>query len=272
MGRGREIIVANNDVVIEADVIETKPVTKKGGRKRHALSYEADPITNKMPYRLHAEQKAEMKARVGRVKGQKSVAPDKWIEIINYYLNGHTGRETCQKYGVGEKALYYQLGRRNVTKIAQEKEELTEEDIAELDREPALKDRIKAELNVARDNFELTAKANQRDIQPLSAIENEVFRLKIYDEVLPILKEKNPILAKNLSVISAKIMTRANALLDTDLTPRELNDIATALQKINDVLQIIPKTQPLIAQQFNINNKQEKDIESKDVNIKVEFI
>lgn len=76
-----------------------------------------------------------------------------------------------------------------------------------------------------------------------------------------------------MSALSAKVLVRANALLDTDdLSPRDLNEVASALSKINDILQIIPKTQPLIAQQFNIGSKESKETTIKDVDIKIEFI
>lgn len=206
----------------------------------------------------------------GKPLGTRHISPKKWVEILQYYINGHSVKETLEKYRVGQQAFFYQLKKRNIHKIIEDERDLTPEDMAELDKEPALKDKISAELKGTQDRFNAITQANKENI--VTDIANEALRLKIYDEVLPILKEKNPILAKNLSAISAKVMIRANALLDTDLSPRDLNDVASALAKINDVLQIIPKTQPLIAQQFNIGAKQDKEITIKDVDIKVEFI
>lgn len=206
----------------------------------------------------------------GKKLGQKHITPKKWVEIMQYYISGHSVVETCEKYHVPQQTLFYQLKKRDLKKFPDK--ELTDEDIAELDKEPEFADRIREELAGAKKRFETMTTANKEEIGTIETIANEATRLKIYDEVLPILKEKNPILAKNLSAISAKVMLRANTLLDQDLTPRDLRDVASALACINDILQIIPKTQPLIAQQFNIGAKQEEKTTPKNVDIKVEFV
>lgn len=240
---------------IEANIISDNP-QPKGSKKKTATSKVVEYNVGKPK---------------GKPRGTKHLPAKKWVEIVQYYISGHSTRETLEKYRISEKALFYQLNKRNIHKIIKDERELTADDLAELDKEPEFKDKLNAELKGTQERFEQTIQANKGDIISTD-IANEAMRLKIYDEVLPILKEKNPILAKNLSAISAKVMIRANALLDKDLTPRELNDVATALSKINDVLQIIPKTQPLIAQQFNIGAKQDKEVTIKDVDIKVEFI
>lgn len=100
--------------------------------------------------------------------------------------------------------------------------------------------------------------------------------LNVYDEVLDILRSKNPILAKNISALVAKVMVRANEMLDkSDMTSRELKDVTDSLEKINNIMQIIPKTQPMIAQQINIDTKekQTKDfMEKQNIKVNVEFI
>lgn len=237
---------------IEANIIEENVETKKKMNRPSGIEYKATKPK-------------------GKPLGTRHISPKKWVEIVQYYISGHSTKETLEKYRVSEKALFYQLNKRNIHKIIKDERELTADDLAELDKEPAFKDKLNAELKGTQERFAQTIQANKENIVP-NDIANEAMRLKIYDEVLPILKEKNPILAKNLSAISAKVMIRANALLDTDLSPRDLNDVATALAKINDILQIIPKTQPLIAQQFNIGGKQDKEVTIKDVDIKVEFI
>lgn len=109
----------------------------------------------------------------------------------------------------------------------------------------------------------------------LDKVETEDIKLhfKVYDEVLNILKDKNPVLAKNLSALVGKIMLKANDILDDPkIKSHDLNNVANALCKVNDIMQIIPKTQPLIAQQFNIGNNTNQAQVKKDFDVKVKFI
>lgn len=99
----------------------------------------------------------------------------------------------------------------------------------------------------------------------------------IQQEIIEIVRAKNPEFARSLQVISAKVIKKTNELLDTEInTTRELKDVTAIMKDINDTLQVIPKPAS-INQQINIETKQakEKDVENQVKNpiiIDVKFI
>lgn len=103
-----------------------------------------------------------------------------------------------------------------------------------------------------------------QEIIPTSGNQPKVFanfnnQIKTYDDVLDVVSSTNVRLAKTLSALVGKVMIRANELLDErDLSPKDMSFVVSCLHKANDIMQVIPKTQPLIAQQFNINNQELK--------------
>ena len=75
------------------------------------------------------------------------------------------------------------------------------------------------------------------------------------DEVLSIIKDKNPQFARAIQGLGAKLINRTRELLDAPtITAGDINNLASAVSKVNDTLGVFPKA-PSIAQQFNFNQK-----------------
>lgn len=94
----------------------------------------------------------------------------------------------------------------------------------------------------------------------------------VVNEVIEIIKQKNPIFANNFNVIFHKVMQESNKLLDKGITEaKDLKNITSAMKDINDTLQIVPKP-PAIAQQININKDKILNEEEQKFNISVSFV
>lgn len=94
----------------------------------------------------------------------------------------------------------------------------------------------------------------------------------VVNEVIEIIKQKNPIFANNFNVIFHKVMQESNKLLDKGITEaKDLKNITSAMKDINDTLQVIPKP-PAIAQQININKDKILNEEEQKLNISVSFV
>lgn len=79
------------------------------------------------------------------------------------------------------------------------------------------------------------------------------------DEVLNIIKDKNPQFARAIQGLGAKLINRTRELLDAPtITAGDINNLASAVSKVNDTLGVFPKA-PSIAQQFNFNQKGDND-------------
>lgn len=81
----------------------------------------------------------------------------------------------------------------------------------------------------------------------------------VLNEVIEIIKAKNPVFAKTLQSFSSKLLMKAFELLDKTDKPSDLNHLAGVLEKVNNTLQVIPKP-PAIAQQFNIGKESEASV------------
>lgn len=98
----------------------------------------------------------------------------------------------------------------------------------------------------------------------------EHIRAKIREEVLDIVSKKNPVFAKTLQALASQLLNKSFEMLERSKTPGELNNIANIMQKVNETLQVIPKTpstQIAIQNNQNIQNnvgtdggKQKRDI------------
>lgn len=133
------------------------------------------------------------------------------------------------------------------------------------------KDRVSIGLKQLKDSaddlekqYKSGGQTPAQEIVPTSGNQPKVFanfnnQIKTYDDVLDVVSSTNVRLAKTLSALIGKVMIRANELLDErDLSPKDMSFVVSCLHKANDIMQVIPKTQPLIAQQFNINNQELK--------------
>ena len=88
----------------------------------------------------------------------------------------------------------------------------------------------------------------------------------IVNEVIEIVKKKNPQFANIFQNLSGKVLKISNDLLDNGITnTKDLKNITSAIKDINDTLQVIPKP-PAFAQQININK------DNNNINNNKEFV
>ena len=88
----------------------------------------------------------------------------------------------------------------------------------------------------------------------------------IVNEVIEIVKQKNPYFAYIFQDLSNKVLKISNDSLDNGITnTKDLKNITSAIKDINDTLQVIPKP-PALAQQININK------ENNNINNNKEFV
>ena len=96
--------------------------------------------------------------------------------------------------------------------------------------------------------------------------------VNLANEVIEIVREKNPQFAKGFQAISSLILKRSAELLQKEgVTSTDIANISKAMGNVNDTLGVIPKM-PTIAQQININGKgaeaNKKDNTRIDLDIK----
>ena len=107
----------------------------------------------------------------------------------------------------------------------------------------------------------------------ISEIENaHKNSVNLANEVIEIVREKNPQFAKGFQAISSLILKRSAELLQKDgVTSQDLTNVSRAMTNINQTLGVIPQM-PTIAQQININGKSteanKKDNTKIDLDIK----
>ena len=104
------------------------------------------------------------------------------------------------------------------------------------------------------------------DTQNNDLIECKNINTLIVNEVIEIVKQKNPYFAYIFQDLSNKILHICNDLLDNGITnTKDLKNITSAIKDINDTLQVIPKP-PALAQQININK------DNNNINNNKEFV
>ena len=122
---------------------------------------------------------------------------------------------------------------------------------------------------------------NERDLQINEQLQNtqnkglidtQNINTLIVDEVIKIVKDKNPAFANVFQNVSAKVLHISNDLLDSGITDtKDLKNITSAMKDINDTLQVIPKP-PAFAQQININKEVNNNNKEFVKTIEVEII
>ena len=100
--------------------------------------------------------------------------------------------------------------------------------------------------------------------------------LALANEVIDIVKRKNPQFATAFQGLSAMMINKSKEILQGDkVTSSDINNIAGAMSKMNDTLGVFPKM-PTIAQQFNFNDKKQDNInenkEPKIIDVNLNFI
>lgn len=106
------------------------------------------------------------------------------------------------------------------------------------------------------------------DLEIVTAQQNAI---NLANEVIEIVRDKNPQFAKGFQAISSLILKRSSEILQKeDITSQDIANISKAMGNVNDTLGVIPKM-PTIAQQFNFGGKNSgKDL--KPIDIKIDFI
>ena len=117
-------------------------------------------------------------------------------------------------------------------------------------------------------------KINERpkETQDTELIEYQSNNTLIVNEVIEIVKKKNPAFANIFQNLSGKILKISNDLLDSGITDtKDLKNITSAMKDINDTLQVIPKP-PAFAQQININKEVNNNNKEFVKTIEVEIV
>ena len=108
----------------------------------------------------------------------------------------------------------------------------------------------------------------------ISEIENaHKNSVNLANEVIEIVREKNPQFAKGFQAISSLILKRSAELLQKDgIRSQDLTNVSRAMSNINQTLGVIPQM-PTIAQQININGKStETNKQDKKIDLDIKFI
>ena len=108
----------------------------------------------------------------------------------------------------------------------------------------------------------------------ISEIENaHKNSVNLANEVIEIVREKNPQFAKGFQAISSLILKRSAELLQKDgVTSQDLTNVSRAMTNINQTLGVIPQM-PTIAQQININGKgAEANKQDKRIDLDIKFV
>ena len=117
-------------------------------------------------------------------------------------------------------------------------------------------------------------KINERpkETQDTELIEYQSNNTLIVNEVIEIVKKKNPAFANIFQNLSGKILKISNDLLESGITDtKDLKNITSAMKDINDTLQVIPKP-PALAQQININKEVNNNNKEFVKTIEVEIV
>lgn len=111
-----------------------------------------------------------------------------------------------------------------------------------------------------------------KETQNTELIEYQGNNTLIVNEVIEIVKKKNPQFANIFQNLSGKILKISNDLLDSGITDtKDLKNITSAMKDINDTLQVIPKP-PAFAQQININKEVNNNNKEFVKTIEVEIV
>lgn len=97
--------------------------------------------------------------------------------------------------------------------------------------------------------------------------------VNLANEVIEIVREKNPQFAKGFQAISSLILKRSAELLQKEeVTSQDLTNVSRAMSNINQTLGVIPQM-PTIAQQININGKgAEANKKDKTIDLDIKFV
>ena len=96
--------------------------------------------------------------------------------------------------------------------------------------------------------------------------------IELANEIIEIVKQKNPQFARGFQTLSALMIKRSSEILQKDeVSSSDIANISRAVSNMNDTLGVFPKA-PTIAQQFNIGGKVNDNKQKQPVDLKIEFV
>lgn len=196
-------------------------------------------------------------------------------EIITKYRTGqYKISELARTYGVDKSTISRFIKNNNVVVIQRAKNKATiEGDCSDLNQRNIKKLNINQRkldtLNqivkqTTKDVIVETTAPPIRDIQDLDNVKT--------DEIPESVKKETLEFAEGFKAVGLLILQKSIKLLQNEnVTAYELTSIAKATQIINDTLNIFPKA-PTIAQQININEKNNNDSKEKKIDLEIKFV
>ena len=184
-------------------------------------------------------------------------------KVISKYQTG--------QYGVNELARMYDIDKATISRFIK-KHNIKVNQLA--------KNAID-EINNGMNNFQtlidethLTSETNANkafvsDLPNISVVDNNI---NLMNEIVDIVREKNPQFAKGFQALSALMLKRSHEILNKDeITSSDISNISNSMSKMNDTLGVFPKM-PTIAQQFNIGkNDIVKNKQPEPFKIEIDF-
>lgn len=169
----------------------------------------------------------------------------------------------------------YQTGYYSISKLAKEYN-ISKSTLSKYIKENNIRINEQAQhaTNALNSGFSTLEKIiNERGLQINEHLQNtQNINTLIVNEVIEIVKQKNPYFAYIFQNLSDKVLKISNDLLDNGITnTKDLKNITSAIKDINDTLQVIPKP-PALAQQININKENNNNIKEFVKHIEVEIV
>lgn len=114
---------------------------------------------------------------------------------------------------------------------------------------------------------------NDKSTNPNVSVTTEQQSMELANEIIEIVKQKNPQFAKGFHALSALMIRRSSEILQKDdISSSDIANISKAVSNMNDTLGVFPKM-PTIAQQINIGGKESKNqSKNKNIEVSIEFI
>lgn len=96
--------------------------------------------------------------------------------------------------------------------------------------------------------------------------------IELANEIIELVKQKNPQFAKGFQMLSTLMIKRSSEILQKDeISSSDIANISRAVSNMNDTLGVFPRV-PTIAQQFNIGGKLNGIKQKEPIDLKIEFI
>lgn len=196
--------------------------------------------------------------------------------IAKYKTGEYSVRELAKMFDIPRSTLIDYI-KKNDIQISQEAKEA----IKSLDNGLNILTKISGRNNAntvhptISQNAGLDSVLKQDTVRPKISGQVDNFNTLVTSEVIDIVKRRHPQFASSLTDLGSLIIQRGiQFLTQEDTQPKDLKDIANAMESVNKTLQVIPST-PAIAQQFNFNKEIEKEkgsFENEKIPIEIRIV